>query len=930
MPILLDNLEQDMQQANVTLSKSYTPKFFDKKLTGKGGAAAGLLSVRNNPPAVPPAKLTELMYFQYGKPSVHHNGATTITKIPVNPLHPIAYDNIHKVKYGDVNDLTKVASIYQRYGNKKTEPIYAKLDVTSFTIEETLQTNFYTGMTKKDTVFTPAYYLTLYRIVDQSIDTCNVTNSMYDFTTASYNICIRIQTVNPVNDWNSDISQNLVRNGATVDTKAFMDYMLVYEVYDSTEIQSEIWQEHMDEVMEDFIDNIKSLSNMSQKMVLTQQVRYIMSYNIPLEKYRKIYDCINKNFQPADAAEICKQNLNLLLSNTLHNLDNNKTQLQTFTPPTPAVTLPASVQRLSKEQMAAVKSTEPLILVQAGAGTGKSTLILGRIDYLIACGIKAEDITVLSFTNAAADNITAKNPNVHSMTIARMIHEIYTTNFANHELSQLNTLLNSLEIYYPNQFNTAGTTVAMFYKRIKAMISNTVNNFTDMNNFIEEHYDEVINILDTIRQTSLELEIIICYQKIDSFVEPASIKSKFLIIDEVQDNSIFEFVYTLKYIDKHKESMFIVGDCSQTLYEFRASNPRALNILEGSGTFATYQLNINYRSNQEILDMANVLLDNIEANQYANIQLKANSRAQVTEQSFLEKVRFDYVQLPRITEFHDALPSIFARDVKPYTDQCLAKGEQVAILAFTRRDIDKIKEILRNQYPNLNPNTDIISLVPDKMYNETIFSKFICKYWKQMQFAPMANIIHMIGSEIMSKLPYLTYDDKKAAPHVQNLISKWKQSERAKVTAWYNEYMQGQITQDQFFDYIKDNMIQYEIRTNAVKQSLLSSKNQDAKQSSNINSAKFLLSTIHSAKGLEFDNVVVLYRNESQLEEDKKRMYYVAFTRAMKSEFILAYDTMVSPQIQMDYLTVLKALHAKNPAPNSPLNQTPKNKRVKI
>lgn len=129
--------------------------------------------------------------------------------------------------------------------------------------------------------------------------------------------------------------------------------------------------------------------------------------------------------------------------------------------------------------MAAVKSTEPLILVQAGAGTGKSTLILGRIDYLIACGIKAEDITVLSFTNAAADNITAKNPNVHSMTIARMIHEIYTTNFANHELSQLNTLLNSLEIYYPNQFNTAGTTVAMFYKRIKDMISNTVNNFTD-------------------------------------------------------------------------------------------------------------------------------------------------------------------------------------------------------------------------------------------------------------------------------------------------------------------------------------------------------------------------------------------------------------------------------------------------------------------
>lgn len=929
MPVLLNNIKEDLQKAAQTsLVKVFSPKFFDKKLTGKGGQAPGVLSAKNNPPAVPTARLTETMYFDYRKPSVSHNGATTITKIPVNPLYPFAYQNIKQVAYGDISELTQIATVSQN--RKQTTKIYTKLDVTSFTIEDTLQTNFYTGMTKKDTVFTPAYYLSLYHIVDPSITTCQVAKTPYDLINNPYNTCLRIQTTNPVQDWNSDISQNLVQRGAVVDTKAFMDYMMVYEVFDSAVEQSELWQEHMDEILEDLMQNIKRTSNSTKKTIAMDQVRYMMSYNIPLEKYRKIYDCINKHFATEDATEICKQNLNLLLSNTLHNLDSHKAQLQTFQPPNPAVTLPASVQRLSKEQTAAVQSTEPLILVQAGAGTGKSTLILGRIDYLISCGIKAEDITVLSFTNAAADNITAKNPNVHSMTIARMIHEIYTTNFANHELSQLDTLLNSLEIYFPQTFNQTGTVVGTFYRRIRAMIKNSVNNFTDMNNFIEEHYDEVINILDTLHQTSLELEIIICYQKIDSFVEPASIKSKFLIIDEVQDNSIFEFVYTLKYVDKHKESMFIVGDCSQTLYEFRASNPRALNILEGSGTFATYQLNINYRSNQEILDMANVLLENIEANQYANIQLKANSRAQVTEQSFLEKVKFDYVQLPRITEFHDALPSIFARDVRPYINHCLAKGEQVAILAFTRRDINKIKEILTNQYPQLNPETDIVSLVPNKMYNETIFSKFICKYWKQIQFAPVANIMNMIGSEIMAKLPYLTYDDKKAAPRIQNLINKWKQSEGAKITTWYNEYMQGQIKDYEFFNLIKDNMIQYEIRTNAVRQSLLSSQNQDAKQSSNIATAKFLLSTIHSAKGLEFDNVIVLYRNESQLEEDKKRMYYVAFTRAMKSEFILAYDTMASPQIQMDYMTVLKALHASHPAPNSPLNQTPKNKRVKI
>lgn len=99
-------------------------------------------------------------------------------------------------------------------------------------------------------------------------------------------------------------------------------------------------------------------------------------------------------------------------------------------------------------------------------------------------------------------------------------------------------------------------------------------------------------------------------------------------------------------------------DCSQTLYEFRASNPKALNMLEGSGVFATYQLQVNYRSNQEILDFANCLLRDIEANQYAQIQLQANSLATVTEQSFTDKVHLKYSWMPHMKDFKDTIPSV--------------------------------------------------------------------------------------------------------------------------------------------------------------------------------------------------------------------------------------------------------------------------------
>lgn len=932
MPILLNQLEENLKNAaNTTIVNKYFPKFFDKRLTGSGGQTTGLLTMKNSPCATPKARITETSYYTSNKKSVFHNGNTTVYHFPINPVAPSLWDYMDTWKHPDLSMCPVIAK-------KSKSELYLELKVTELTLEETITTDYYTGVTSKTVVFVPAYQMMFYNIVDPNTDTCRRAYDYSGMARSAVNMFKSVFTTNPVSDWN-DILTNISSAGYKVDIQAFNMYMMNYDIYDAVSQESENWQVHMHDIISELITCLSTNSVYSKQSLIEKEVRYITNYNIPLDLYKNIYASITNHFQPKEANDICKQNLNLLLNRTLDSLDTNKGQLNTFTVPNPEpVITMANGGSLSKEQIAAVKSTEPLILVQAGAGTGKSTLILSRIEYLTKCGINANDITVLSFTNAAADHILEKNADVNSMTIARMIHEIYTTNFTDstgnpkHELSQLETIINSLDIYYPADMMNAQSVPYQFSRRLHAMVKNDNNNFTDMNNFIEDHYDEIISILDTIHQTSLELEIIICYQKIDSFIEPPTIQSKFLIIDEVQDNSVFEFVYTLKYIDKHKENLFIVGDCSQTLYEFRASNPRALNILEGSGTFTTFQLSTNYRSNQEILDMANVLLNNIEANQYANIQLKANSRAQVTEQSFLSKVHFDYVQLTKISDFHDALPSIFARDVKPYIDACIKRGEQVAILAFTRRDINKIKSILMAQYPAMNPETDIISLIPDRMHNVTIMSKFIKSYWNTVKFAPSSNIANVIIREIMAKLPNLTFNAQNpmTVTNIQNILLHWQMEDGPKIAQWHHEFVQGQITQDQMLNFIKESMIQYEIKTNGIKQALLSAKNQQNKQNNSQSNAKFLLSTIHSAKGLEFQNTIVLYRNESNMDEEKKRMYYVAFTRAMQSEFILAYDTMVSPQIQTDYVTVLETLHAKAPAPNSPLNRRPKNHRIKI
>lgn len=926
MPIDLNKLSEETTAA---VPAVYVPTFFDKKLTGRGSkSSAGLLSADRDPIHIAPDARTSVNN-SWCRKKTYINGTTTTTEIPLYTLPKNARNLIEiceKPKTGTVTIGTSK--------HVPTETLSLSMEINTIIIEDTsIPQKYQAGNPTKKRTVTTNYRIRWYDTTDSANNQhiCSTAQAKYPQTVNTYH---DMYSDNPLYDINEEVKT--LTSDWNIDNQAILDFIGNYSLYDEVCRVSEVWQTTIDQDLDALFFAVKdSLQNISDptwdkldhyvQQALIETVQYIMTYNIPLNLYKNIYGSLTQHLLFL-TQRLCRYNLNLLLSDTLNNLNNNKGQIPSFTPPDPAIALPPGVQALSREQYQAVTSTEPLILVQAGAGTGKSTLILGRIAYLTACGVNPADITVLSFTNAAADHIAEKNPNVHSMTIARMIHEIYSANFDGHELSSLDTIINSLEIYYPDVMAKSDPILQTFRKKLIGLIRNDPNGFTEMNNFIEEHYDDVIGILDKIHQTSLELEIIICYQKISTFVEPASVASKYLIIDEVQDNSVFEFVYMLKYIEKHKESLFIVGDSSQTLFEFRASNPRALNILEGSGTFATYQLNTNYRSNQEILEFANVALQNIEANQYAQIRLQANSLRKPTEDSFLQQVHFYYQNFYKISDLPDAMPSIFSLHLRDYINDCLAKGEQIAFLAYTRQEVYRIQSILENQYPNYTA----VSLVPEKMYNSTVLSSYISRYWDSVPFLPMNNLPNILIQEIMAKLPYLTGSHQKAAPAVHAMLCKWQADEGAVVNSWVRQFQNGQMTQKDMLNHIRENLLQYEIRHNAIKQSLLSARNQQVKSGDNVKNANFLLSTIHSAKGLEFDNVVVLYRNENQMDEEKKRMYYVAFTRAMKSEFILAYGTVASPQIEADYLTVLEKLHAIAPSPDSPLYRIKPDQPVSI
>ena len=163
-------------------------------------------------------------------------------------------------------------------------------------------------------------------------------------------------------------------------------------------------------------------------------------------------------------------------------------------------------------------------------------------------------------------------------------------------------------------------------------------------------------------------------------------------------------------------------------------------------------------------------------------------------------------------------------------------------------------------------------------------------------------------------IPRPIWDPKKVYNYLEDMGEGFKEYKRKAVNYYRSEFAKngtdGPITVDELKDEIKKYMISFEIERNGIAQAVMSSRNNENKSAEKIAGANFILSTIHSAKGLEFDNVVIYYdsESESKIDEATKRMYYVALTRAKKTEFVFAYDTMAKPKIGNDYDRIIKDL----------------------
>jgi len=869
MPIKIGNDAASIANVKKQLG---SPKFFSKDITGSG-KTTGLLSVSSNPDTIGPTvpEQTKKLHWHVSTEVNKH------AKLMTYPIDPLGF-------YVQMNGLNFDTSWCQLDNN-----CYASLTPVSLCIEEPIATAAANTNTVNN-VPTGKKITITYKL-DNISETTNLNgDTIYTVTSSKY-------TENPFKTFTAS-------NSNPADANAFQKYLATYSAYDAVCKQSVIWQTTLTDAI------ISAYDKDPKGFPMGRIIRYISQYKVSLQQYRDLYAALKTRFNNDDIKTFTKMNTSLLLQDTLENLANVQF---------PALPAPGSTSKnldlswCSKEQFDAITSFAPLNQVQAGAGTGKSTVIKARLDYLDFLGVDMNKVMVLSFTNAAADNIKARCPGIQSMTIAKMIDTIYQTNHPTHQLSpslarrgEGSTFTNSLTLYrgslpYVEELIDATNKVEKY------------NDYATLLRLVEEHYDDVMNILDTVQQTTFHLEIIICYLEYATMHIPFDIE--YLLIDEVQDNAVFEFIFFLNLTCKLKNHLYLVGDCSQTLYEFRASDPKALNAIENSGLFSAFPLNINYRSNQNILSFANALLDDIEANQYANIQLQSFKLNQITKQSFVENVTVDYTRLNKISDMAEHVyRKLHSPEVLDWINDKLAKHEQICVLAYKRREA----AIFQKELEALFPNRKLVSIIPAKNVSFAYFSRYVCNCRQQMMALPTNNaddLCMRIRDEIITNLGNCYVTPKMGnyttiVGSVQSMCLDWEKQNKTVIVDDLARFQRGEIDHAKLIELIGESLINYEIQKNALKQTMMSQKNAGKKEGTD--DADFIFSTIHSAKGLEFDNVILLYQNKNQMEEDAKRMYYVALTRAKKSEYIIAYDTTTNALIYNRYENVIKHLPDAN------------------
>ena len=301
------------------------------------------------------------------------------------------------------------------------------------------------------------------------------------------------------------------------------------------------------------------------------------------------------------------------------------------------------LSELNEAQRAAVVYNDGPALVIAGAGSGKTRVLVYKLLYLLDSGYHPAGLMALTFTNKAAREMQARISQ-HVGSVARQIHmgtfhsifgKIlrqhaqllgYTPDFSiyntNDSRSRIKAIIKQLGLddktYKPN----------VVHNRISSAKNRliTASAYTSYSDFIKYdaksglpklyeiylHYESELKRANAMDFDDLLLQINILFRQHPDVLKLWQERIDYLLIDEYQDTNFAQYMIA-RQLMQDKGAIFVVGDDAQSIYSFRGANLD--NILSFEKTFPTartFKLERNYRSTQTIVKAAGQIIANNE------------------------------------------------------------------------------------------------------------------------------------------------------------------------------------------------------------------------------------------------------------------------------------------------------------------------------
>lgn len=588
----------------------------------------------------------------------------------------------------------------------------------------------------------------------------------------------------------------------------------------------------------------------------------------------------------------------------------------------------------TNQQFDAINHFEGPALILAVPGSGKTTVLLNRILNLIKNhNIDPSEIISITFSKSQGIDMEkrflAQNPEFRGKITFKTIHAFCYEIVRNY--MKLKNIKKTL-IEGNNEFNRILILKRVYYqKNYKKLSDEEINDFFSIYDYTKNKmydFEGYIRKNHFISNRSLMLKLYNLYDEIkiqNNFMDFNDLlilaneyistdkkllkalknRYKFFQIDEGQDTSTLQFEIIRKIVFP-ENNVFIVADDDQSIYSFRGASPENLlnfkNIYPNSKIFF---MDKNFRSTKNIIKISNKII------QGNKIRYEKSSKHTTEESSqiMLFKVKNSIIQarelLKRISEinpnetigvlYRNNISSLYVADILKnndidffvkenkfdfYSNRILNDVKNILLFSEDTTDLEVFKRI----YFKLNAyiKKDFITKLEYKPYNQCILESLLD--------------LDELNDFYLNKFTSLRNDFKR--------LKRMKMEDKIDCILYeigYGDYLDNfndfsNLNYNLIFDLIK--YLSKDLKTFDEFIEKLDNLKELLKNASSSKS-NISISTIHSAKGLEYDNVFiidlidgefpqksVLNSFDEKLLEEERRLFYVAMTRARKRLFL--------------------------------------------